>query len=60
MVSTCKYFVKTKHQLAFNPTKLKLMCFTANIDETAQIVLIGQPVNSETLDILYNHDILYK
>ena len=44
MIATCKEFAK-KHQITFNPTKSKLLCFNACDAVTPHIKLNGQPVS---------------
>ena len=44
MIATCEEFAK-KHQITFNPTKSKLLCFNACEAVTLQIKLNGQPVS---------------
>ena len=43
MIATCEEFAK-KHQITFNPTKSKLLCFNAINAVTPHIKLNGQPV----------------
>ena len=42
-ITTCEEFVK-KHQITFNPKKLKLLCFNACDGVTTHINLNGRPV----------------
>ena len=44
MIATCEEFAK-KHQITFNPTKSKLLCFNASKAVTPHIKLNGQPVS---------------
>ena len=44
MIATCEEFAK-KHQITFNPTKSKLLCFNASNAVTPHIKLNGQPVS---------------
>ena len=44
MIATCEEFAK-KHQITFNPTKSKLLCFNACDAVTPHIKLNGQPVS---------------
>ena len=44
MITTCEEFAK-KHQITFNPTKSKLLCFNASNAVTSHIKLNGQPVS---------------
>ena len=44
MIATCEEFAK-KHQIIFNPTKSKLLCFNASNAVTPHIKLNGQPVS---------------
>ena len=44
MIATCEEFAK-KHQITFNSTKLKLLCFNACDAVTQHIKLNGQPVS---------------
>ena len=44
MIATCEEFAK-KHQITFNTTKLKLLCFNASNAVTPHIKLNGQPVS---------------
>ena len=44
MIATCEEFAK-KHQITFNPTKSKLLCFNACGAVTPHIKLNGQPVS---------------
>ena len=44
MMATCTEFAK-KHQITFNPTKSKLLCFNASNAVTPHIKLHGQPVS---------------
>ena len=44
MITTFEEFAK-KHQITFNPTKLKLLCFNASNAVTPHIKVNGQPVS---------------
>ena len=44
MIATCEEFAK-KHQITFNSTKSKLLCFNAFDAVTPHIKLNGQPVS---------------
>ena len=49
MTATCEEFSK-KHQITFNPTKSKLICFTASNAITQHIKLNDQPVSVDQKD----------
>ena len=50
MIAACDEFAK-KHQITFNPTKSKLLCFNASNAVTPHINLNGQPISVVHKDI---------
>ena len=54
MIATCEEFAK-KHQITFNLTKSKLLCFNASNAVTPHIKLKGQPVSVVHKDKLFGN-----